>query len=157
LKVKGQNYRTIWQKPGNKEVIQIIDQRLLPHEFSILDLVSFKDTIRAIKDMAVRGAPLIGGTAAWGMYLAALEAKRKKKGLVFLKEIGEQFILARPTAINLKWAIGRVLKAIIDETDLGLIIKIIEKEASNICNEDVENCESIGKHGLKLIKQIAQN
>ena len=155
MKVKGQHYRTIWRKPENKEIIQIIDQRLLPHEFFILDLVSYEDAITAIKEMAVRGAPLIGGTAAWGMYLAALEAKREKKGLVFLKEISEQFILARPTAINLKWAIGRVLKAIIDETDLGLIIKIIEKEASDICNEDVKNCESIGKHGLELIKQIA--
>ena len=84
MRVSGQNYRTIWQCDENPKVIKIIDQRLLPHNFSIIDLLSYKDSIEAISDMAVRGAPLIGGTAAWGMYLAAIEMKEKNLDKQFL-------------------------------------------------------------------------
>ena len=75
--VNNENLTTIWFD-DNKSSVQIIDQRELPHKFVIIDLVSYQDAIKAIKDMAVRGAPLIGGTAAWGMYLAAINAKDKK-------------------------------------------------------------------------------
>ena len=152
MKVKGENYRTIWQSSKDSEVIKIIDQRQLPHQFLILNLITYKDAIRAIKDMAVRGAPLIGGTAAWGMYLAALEAKKNNKGLIFLKNASKELISARPTAMNLIWAVDKVLSVVKGVTDLDLIVKRIEKEATDICDTDVKNCENIGNHGLKLIK-----
>lgn len=156
MKVKGENYRTIWQSSKDSEVIKIIDQRQLPHQFLILNLITYKDAIRAIKDMAVRGAPLIGGTAAWGMYLAALEAKKNNKGLIFLKNASKELISARPTAMNLIWAVDKVLSVVKGVTDLDLIVKRIEKEATDICDTDVKNCENIGNHGLKLIKKIVQ-
>ncbi len=84
MRVKGQNFRTIWQKQDDKEIIQIIDQRLLPHEFLVIDLLTYHDAIEAIQDMAVRGAPLIGGTAAWGVYLAAVQAKKNGLGIPFI-------------------------------------------------------------------------
>ena len=156
MKVKGKNFRTIWQKIDNKEIIQIIDQRHLPHKFLIIDLLTYKDVIEAIRDMAVRGAPLIGGTAAWGMYLASVEAKKNNKISYILKAAGE-LVSARPTAINLKWSVERILLAIKGLNNLEEIQKKIEKEAIDICNEDVINCENIGKHGLKLIEKIAAN
>ena len=156
MKVEGKNHRTIWQNKQNGKVVQIIDQRELPHKFVIIDLVSYQDAIKAIKDMAVRGAPLIGGTAAWGMYLAAINAKDKKQEKNYILEAGKEFIEARPTAVNLEWSIKRVLKTIEKETSIENIINIIAREATNICDEDIRNCENIGKHGLELIKNIAE-
>ena len=155
MRVKGKNYRTIWQKPDNREIIQIIDQRLLPHEFLIIDLINYQDAIEAIKDMAVRGAPLIGGTAAWGVYLAVVQAKKHGENLQFIINACGEIVLARPTATNLKWSIDRILKAIEGLDNLEEILKIVENEAKDICNEDVKNCEKIGKHGLELIQKIA--
>ena len=112
MRVKGQKYRTIWQKENDKEIIQIIDQRYLPHEFLVIDLLTYQDAIEAIQDMAVRGAPLIGGTAAWGVYLAAVQAKKNSADVQFILDACRELVLSRPTAVNLKWSIGRILKAI---------------------------------------------
>ena len=155
MKYKNIQYRTIWQNNIDKEVINIIDQRLLPHEFKIIDLFTYHDAILSIQDMAVRGAPLIGGTAAWGMYLASIEAKKQGKGIEFIQQAGKELIESRPTAVNLKWAVDRILNIIQDSNTLDLIISAIEKEAIDICNEDVVNSINIGKHGLELIKNIA--
>ena len=157
MRVKGKNYRTIWQKQDDREIIQIIDQRLLPHEFLIIDLLTYQDAIQAIQEMAVRGAPLIGGTAAWGVYLAVVQAKNYSESLQFIVDACGELILARPTATNLKWSVDRILRAIEGLDNLEVILKTVEKEAVDICNEDVKNCESIGKHGLKLIQKIAEN
>tara|TARA_B100000029_G_scaffold484983_1_gene537819 strand:+ start:1330 stop:2433 length:1104 start_codon:yes stop_codon:yes gene_type:complete len=155
MKVKDKHYRTIWQSNENKKVVKIIDQRLLPFEFKIISLKTYRDAIEAIYDMAVRGAPLIGGTAAWGMYLACLEAKQNKDCKKFILQASKELMLSRPTAVNLRWAIERINKAIRKTEDINEIIKIAEVEAKKICDEDVENCESIGKHGLELIRKIA--
>ena len=155
MKVEDKHYRTIWQSKKDKNVVQIIDQRLLPHEFKIINLISYNDAIEAIFDMAVRGAPLIGGTAAWGMFLASIEAKQYKKDKNFIIDASKELIDARPTAVNLKWAVDRILEAINGIDNIDQIIKIIEKEANNICDEDVINCENIGKYGLELIQDIA--
>ncbi len=157
MRVKGQNFRTIWQKEDDKEIIQIIDQRLLPHEFLVIDLLTYQDAIKAIQDMAVRGAPLIGGTAAWGVYLAAVQAKKNGLGIPFILDACKELVLARPTATNLKWSVDRILKAIESLDNLEEILNKVEKEAIDICNEDVKNCENIGKHGLELIHKIAEN
>ena len=156
MRVNGQNFRTIWQKNGEDEIVQIIDQRYLPHKFLIIDLLTYQDAIDAIKNMAVRGAPLIGGTAAWGMYLAVVQAQKNGKGLPFILEASKELVLARPTAMNLKWSIVRIIEAIEGLDNLDEILKKAQKEATDICNEDVVNCENIGNYGLELIRKIAE-
>tara|TARA_Y100000996_G_C22558363_1_gene656374 strand:- start:4593 stop:5696 length:1104 start_codon:yes stop_codon:yes gene_type:complete len=155
MRISGKKYRTIWQCEDNPSVIKIIDQRLLPHEFCIIDLLNYKDSIDAISDMAVRGAPLIGGTAAWGMYLAALEMKEKNLKKIFLENAAKEISESRPTAVNLVWAINKVMEKVKGLEDNETIIKAIESEAKDICDEDVENCRKIGLHGLEIIKEIA--
>ena len=149
MRVKDQNYRTIWQKQNDKEIIQIIDQRLLPQEFIINDLLTYQDAIESIQDLAVRGAPLIGGTAAWGVYLAAVQAKKNDLGIPFILDACKELVLARPTATNLKWSIDRILKAIEGLDNLEEILNKVEKEAIDISNEDLKNSENNDKHGLE--------
>ena len=105
MKIEGKNYRTIWFE--NNEV-KIIDQTKLPHNFTIKSLKKVKDAINAIKTMEVRGAPLIGATAAYGLVLSIIE----KNDLSFLKKSSEDLISSRPTAINLKWAVDRMIKTL---------------------------------------------
>ena len=103
MKIEGKEYRTIWFEK-EKKVVKIIDQTKLPHQLTIKELKTVKDTINAIKTMEVRGAPLIGGTAAYGMVLAVLE----NNDLEFIKKSSEELIKSRPTAINLQWAVHRM-------------------------------------------------
>ena len=103
MKIEGKEYRTIWFE---NNTVKIIDQTKLPHQFIIKDLKTVKDSINAIKTMEVRGAPLIGATAAFGLVLAIIENNDQ----TFLKKSSEDLINSRPTAINLKWAIDRMIK-----------------------------------------------
>ena len=103
MKIEGKEYRTIWYE-GN--IVKIIDQTKLPHRFIIKELKSVNDAINAIKIMEVRGAPLIGGTAAFGLVLAIQENNNPE----FIKKSAEDLIQSRPTAINLKWAVDRMTK-----------------------------------------------
>ena len=105
MKINGVEYKTICFNE-EKQVVKIIDQIKLPHKFIIKELSSVKDAINAIKTMEVRGAPLIGGTAAYGIVLAVQE----NKDLEFIKKCSEELIQSRPTAINLKWAVDRMIK-----------------------------------------------
>ena len=107
MKIEGKQYRTIWFE---KNVVKIIDQTKLPHKFIIKELKTVKDAITAIKVMEVRGAPLIGGTAAYGIALAAQENTDPQ----FIKKSAEELIQSRPTAINLKWAVDRIMKKLAD-------------------------------------------
>ena len=153
LKRKGEDFRTIWLKPDDPETVQIIDQRKLPHEFHVYDLRSYQDGIHAIKEMLVRGAPLIGATAAWSLYLAGLRAPgidRKD----FVRQAAIEIGASRPTAVNLRWAIKRVLAAI-DAADDDKLIELLRKEAQSICDEDIEISRGIGMHGLSIIEEIA--
>ena len=146
-----ENFRTIWLDPGDPGVVQIIDQRLLPHEYRVHDLRSWQDAREAIADMYVRGAPLIGATAAWGMYLAALESPEKGA----LRAAARSLLESRPTAVNLRWAIERVLQ-IIDATEVANLEDAIREDAQAICDEDVEISRGIGNHGVALLEAIAQ-
>ena len=103
MQVNGKAYRTIWFE---NNIVKIIDQTKLPHQFIIKDLKTVKDAINAIKVMEVRGAPLIGGTAAYGIVLAIME----KNDPNFIKQSSEELIQSRPTAINLKWSVDRMMK-----------------------------------------------
>ena len=146
MKIEGKEYRTIWYE---KNVVKIIDQTKLPHRFIIKELKTIKEAINAIKIMEVRGAPLIGGTAAYGMALAVKE----KNDPEFIKKSAEELIHSRPTAINVKWAVDRMLKKL-SGINSDQILDIALKEAKEICDEDVKFCENIGINGLKIIEKI---
>jgi methylthioribose-1-phosphate isomerase len=148
MKIEGKEYRTIWFDEKNKAV-KIIDQTKLPHKFIIKDLKTVKDAINAIKTMEVRGAPLIGATAAYGLVLSILENNDQS----FLKKSSEDLINSRPTAINLKWAVERMMKKL-SGINSDQILNIALNEAKEICEEDVKFCENIGLNGLKIIEEI---
>jgi len=148
MKIEGKEYRTIWFDE-KKQAVKIIDQTKLPHQFIIKDLKTVKDAINAIKVMEVRGAPLIGATAAYGIVLAIMQ----KNDLNFIKKSSEELIQSRPTAINLKWAVDRMMKklSVVNNNEL---LKVALDEAKAICEEDVKFCENIGLNGLKIIEEI---
>ena len=147
MRINGTKYRTIWFE---NYTVKIIDQTKLPHQFVIKDLKTVKDAINAIKTMEVRGAPLIGATAAYGLVLSIIE----KNDLSFLKKSSEDLIDSRPTAINLKWAVDRMMKKLSGVNDND-ILKIALDEAKEIVEEDVNFCKNIGLNGLKIIEEIA--
>ena len=151
--VNGKSQRTIWLSPDDENCVQIIDQRALPHEFVIENLRSVDHAITAIRDMHVRGAPLIGATAAWGIYLSIIQQKGRFS-FEQLKQDGERMKTARPTAVNLAWAVDRMMLKL-ESANSELAAKA-KKEAQAICEEDVEICRNIGVYGLPLIKDIAR-
>ncbi len=146
MKIEGKEYRTIWFE---QNVVKIIDQTKLPHKFVIKDLKTIKDAINAIKIMEVRGAPLIGATAAYGLVLSIIENNDQS----FLKKSAENLINSRPTAINLKWAVDRMINRL-SGVNSNKILEIALNEAKEICEEDVKFCENIGLNGLKIIEEI---
>ncbi len=156
LRRTGDEFRTIWQKPDDPETVQIIDQRRLPHEYVVHDLRCWQDGAEAIGAMLVRGAPLIGATAAWSLYLASLESRSGDDPETIVRQAARVLGETRPTAVNLGWAIERVLR-VLDEATAGTDLPaLLEAEAKAICAEDVEISRSIGKHGLALIEEIAE-
>ena len=146
MKINGKAFRTIW---FDNNIVKIIDQTKLPHQFIIKDLKTIKDSINAIKTMEVRGAPLIGATAAYGLVLSIIE----KNDQSFLKKASEDLVRSRPTAINLKWAVDRMMKKL-SGVNSKEILNIAIKEAQNICEEDVNFSKNIGLNGLKIIEEI---
>ena len=146
MKIEGKEHRTIWFE---NNVVKIIDQTKLPHKFLIKDLKTLKEAINAIKTMEVRGAPLIGATAAYGLVLAILENNDQS----FLKKSATELINSRPTAINLKWAVDRMMNKI-SGLNSDKILDIAINEANDICEEDIKFCKNIGLNGLKIIEKI---
>ena len=146
MRIKNKKFRTIWFE---NNLVKIIDQTKLPHHFIVKDLKTVRDAINAIKRMEVRGAPLIGATAAYGLVLAIIE----NNDLSFLKKSSEDLITSRPTAINLKWAIDRMMKKLSGVNDTE-ILDLALKEAQAIVEEDVNFCKNIGVNGLKIIEEI---
>ena len=150
--VNAEDFRTIWLCPDDDSVVQIIDQRVLPHEYRIHDLKSWQDGVVAIKDMYVRGAPLIGATAAWSLYLATLDTKNSTSEI---RTAADALLKSRPTAVNLRWAVERVLAAVGEASDSIDLRSLTRREAENICSEDIEISRSIGEHGLRLIEETS--
>jgi methylthioribose-1-phosphate isomerase len=146
MKIQNKEYRTIWYED---DVVKIIDQTKLPHQFIIKDLKTVQDAIKAIKLMEVRGAPLIGGTAAYGIVLAIQENPNPK----FIQKSAKELIQSRPTAINLKWAVDRIMKKLADFNN-DKVLDIALNEAKEICDEDERFCKNIGINGLKIIEEI---
>jgi methylthioribose-1-phosphate isomerase len=154
MKVNGQDYRSIWLKADDDRVVRVIDQTMLPHEFTVVDLHSMEDARRAIAEMTVRGAGLIGACAAFGMYLAALEAPDSQFRR-YLNSAGETLKGSRPTAANLAWAIERMLGAMAQAPEAAQARVLAKREAIAIAEQDVDHCRRIGLHGLSLLKEIS--
>lgn len=147
--VSGTPYRTVWI-PQESDCIRIIDQRRLPWSFTVIDLHTAAEAAEAIRDMAVRGAGLIGATAGYGMWLAAREAANREE----LGRLAALLVSTRPTAVNLAWAVQRQLTAI-DQAGFENRVKTALATATAIADEDAAACAQIGQHGLKIIQEIA--
>ncbi len=154
MNVNGTHFRTIWPRKENPRVIEIIDQRYLPHRFIIETLQSVEEFAAAIRDMHVRGAGLIGATAAYGMYCAALHAPPENSE-PSLEEAARKLLATRPTAKNLSWAIQRQLAAMAGITSHGERVEKAFATAGLIADEDADFCRRIGEHGLQLIREIS--
>ncbi len=153
MKIAGKSYHTIWLDDNDE--IKIIDQRWLPHEFKVVALHTVEEVARAIKEMWVRGAPLIGVTAAYGMYLATLEAQEKPNSAKYLQDSARELLETRPTAVNLQWAVHQQLHAILNADSPEESVKIAFDIALRIKQEDIEVCRQIGEQGISLIEQIS--
>lgn len=154
MKINGKDLRPIWLE-SDLNVVKIIDQRHLPHEFVIADLETVDDVITAIKEMYVRGAPLIGVTAAYGVYLAVLNSPVNTVGDDYLSEECTRLKAARPTAVNLAWAVDKVLSEVLKTDNASEKIGMARREAQKIAEAEAENCRKIGEHGLSLIHEIS--
>jgi methylthioribose-1-phosphate isomerase len=149
VNVAGTHFRTIWlTKSGT---VRVIDQSRLPFEFATLDLETLADAAHAIKTMVVRGAPLIGATAAYGIALAA----RANPSDAHITEAARTLQETRPTAINLAWALTRV-RDVLTQVPLQQRVDVAFREAAAICDADVEQCRSIGIHGLEIVRGLAK-
>jgi methylthioribose-1-phosphate isomerase len=150
MNIDGKPYRTIWLNQDG-ESVEIIDQTKLPHEFETVTLRDLDDAARAIRSMQVRGAPLIGATAAYGVALA-LRTDASDEGLDRACEV---LAATRPTAINLRWALDEMKKAVRNQPR-GKRVAAAFARAAAICDEDVETNRRIGEHGLGLIRAHAE-
>jgi methylthioribose-1-phosphate isomerase len=148
MKIDGRPWRTIW--PESDGTVGIIDQAALPHRFITRKLVTLDDAAHAIRAMIVRGAPLIGATAAYGMALAM----RADGSDAALDHAHETLRETRPTAVNLHWALAR-MRDVLQNQKPGQRAAMAWREASEICDEDVETCRRIGEHGLSLLREAA--
>ncbi len=151
MKVDGKDTRPIWLDKDS-ETVRIIDQRLLPHEFVVSDLKTVDDAIMAIQEMYVRGAPLIGVTGAYGVYLAAIHAGTTE----MLVSECERLRAARPTAVNLVWGVDKVLAEVLKTGSPSERVAVARETAAEIAEWEAENCRKIGEHGLTLIQEISQ-
>lgn len=156
----GQKFRPIWVD-RQLDVVKVIDQRALPHEQIDMTLNSVEQVIFAIKDMVVRGAPLIGVTGAYGIFIALKNAPSNDGEMyikkMYIKKEAEKIINARPTAVNLSWGVNRMLAAVLSEKNPARRIGIARRVAGEIAEEEVENSRNIGLYGVKLIEEIARN
>jgi methylthioribose-1-phosphate isomerase len=150
MKVNGRTTRSIWREPDDISV-GVIDQTLLPHRFATLRLSTPEDVARAISTMQVRGAPLIGAAAAYGLCLAL----RVDASDDHLERAYSLLLATRPTAVNLKWALDEVMAAV-RNLPRERRVAAAYRRADEICDQDVAINEAIGRHGLRLIEDIAQ-
>jgi methylthioribose-1-phosphate isomerase len=156
MKIKGRHFETIWLKPEDPTVIQVIDQRYLPFNFIIEDLYTVEDVYFAIKEMHIRGAPLIGVAAAFGIYLALLKYDGKESINKYIGEKAQFLKSSRPTAINIAYCVDKVANVISPDVSLSVNLQIVLQEVLSLMNRERENCKKIGEHGVKLIEEIYQ-
>ena len=147
-----EDFRTIWLSPDDDSVVQIIDQRLLPHDYRIHNLRTWMDGVEAISDMYVRGAPLIGATAAWSLYLASLKTGDT---LAEINTAASALLQSRPTAVNLRWAVNHVMNRLPIAGSADELREFAKQEAEAICAKEIDISCGIGNHGLQLIEAVA--
>lgn len=152
----GKNYQSIWLDESDPSVVKVIDQQKLPFVFETKDLRTVDDVYDAISDMTVRGAPLIGATAAFGIYLATLEINPNTVIRDHLSNAARYLISCRPTAVNLSWAVNFVMDKLHDLHSADALSKTALNAALEICETEKENCRQIGNHGLKLLEEISK-
>jgi methylthioribose-1-phosphate isomerase len=156
VNVSGQHFRTIWLNPTNEQVVQLIDQRFLPHRFVIEEVKTVEQMATAIREMHVRGAGLIGASGGYGMYLATIEAAKGDSFDQHVASAAARLKATRPTAVNLTWAIERQLTSIAKGKTAREKIDLALDTARQIAAQDEEHCRMIGQHGLRLIEQVAR-
>jgi methylthioribose-1-phosphate isomerase len=147
MNYRGKPWRTIWRNADDS--VGVIDQRRLPHEFETLALLTMEDAAEAIRNMTVRGAPLIGATAAYGICLAL----RKDSGDANLAYAHSLLLKTRPTAINLRWALDE-MRGAVAQLPPAKRLEAAWKRAAALCDEDVAVNEAIGRHGLAIFREI---
>lgn len=150
MKVDGRAMRTIWEAADGSGDVEIIDQTRLPFALETVRLSTADQAVRAIADMQVRGAPLIGVTAAYGVCLALRDDPSDEA----LERAHDALLAARPTAVNLAWALGEMLAAVRNQPRHGRVERAYAR-AREIAEADVETCRRIGEHGLAIIQQHA--
>ncbi len=148
-------YQSIWFDESDPTVIRVIDQNRLPFFFEIKELCSVEDIYNAISDLTVRGAPLIGAAAAFGIYLATLEETSLTGHRNLLENAARYLISCRPTAVNLSRAVNYVIDKLKNEAPEAAR-KIALSAALEICEQEKENCRRIGEQGLPLIEEISK-
>lgn len=156
MNINGKHYHTIWVKENDPKIIQVIDQRFLPFEFKIKDLKNIEDTYIAIKEMWVRGAPLIGVAAAYGMYLGLLNLRENDNLNNQIIDLAKYLESSRPTAVNLKYAVDLVLTNINAFEKLSEKIQCAFETANQLKANEIENCRLIGEYGFQLIEKISK-
>lgn len=152
MKVGERNFRSIWPDEQNPDVIRIIDQRTLPFSFETMTLKSVTDVCAAITGMAVRGAPLIGVTAAWGIYLSLLEHKASDDIPGAVGTDALRLKATRPTAVNLSWAVDLMMRTVISDPTP----EAVRKAAVSLTDSEVDSCRRTGQNGLPLIEEISR-
>ena len=152
MRIGDVHYRSVWMEedPG---IVKVIDQRKLPFEFSTIDLQTSDDAFHAIKDMVVRGAPLIGVTAAFGLYLAALKSNADN-WCEEVKQAGEKLGSARPTAVNLAYALELMAGEVNCAGSREGMIERLFHMAARLAEDEVIRCRKIGEHGVSLVEEI---
>ncbi len=144
MRIEGKHYRTIW---SDGELVFVIDQTKLPHQFKVVEWLKVEDAAQGIATMVVRGAPLIGAAAAYGMALA-MKANPSDQAL---EDGYDLLVRSRPTAVNLRWALDR-MSGVLQNVAPSERAAAAYREALRIADEDAENCSLLGEHGLVLLR-----
>jgi methylthioribose-1-phosphate isomerase len=154
--VDGKQYQSIWPDENDRSIIRVIDQGKLPFRFETRDLTSVDDVYNAIRDMTVRGAPLIGVAGAFGIYLSTLEITHHTNIHSHLQNAAGYLISCRPTAVNLAWAVNHMLKKLEGISDQRLLTETAFDTALELTRLETDNCRKIGEYGLEIITKISE-
>jgi methylthioribose-1-phosphate isomerase len=154
--INGQHFHSIWADENHHETIKVIDQQKLPWVFSVKSLKTFDDAFAAIKEMTVRGAPLIGVTAAYGIYLGLLTFQGSEPITEFVSRLCTKMKAARPTAINLAFAVDKMKLALESADNIEDSRQIAFSTSEKLKNDEIACCNRIGDHGLTLIEAISK-
>ncbi len=155
MRVDGKDMRPIWFDTAT-QTVQVIDQRFLPHKLIVEDLKDVDQTIYAIKEMFVRGAPLIGATGAFGVYISLVQENNKGADNDYLRKECERLKDARPTAMNLFWGVDRVMEVVLRHESYENRVKAALDEALEVTEEEAVNCRKIGEYGMPIIQEISK-